>query len=96
MSSAQEPTTSNQKKNPSQKPIMTSSLSEDRYAALKDLDNIFKTSVELNAKTSSTPEPLPVAGLTNNGFGKNHNPFASDFNTNSQVRCSVTSFHYNK
>jgi hypothetical protein len=65
---------------------MSSSLSEDRYAALKDLDNIFKTSVELNTKTSSTPEPMPVVVPTNNGFGKNHNPFANDFNSSNQVR----------
>lgn len=70
---------------PAPKQVMSSSLQEDRYAALKDLDNIFKTSIELNTKPTA-PEPAP-APITN-GPVATHNPFASDFNATHQLNTS--------
>jgi hypothetical protein len=59
-----------------------SSQAEDKYAALKDLDNIFKTSVELNAKPAIEPEPFPSkpAAVPN----RTYNPFTADFGSSPQ------------
>ena len=88
-------------KNPN--PIMSShhhqqQQQEDRYAALKDLDNIFKSSVEVTPK-SNEPEPFqqhqqqqqqhqqpkPVA---NPAANRTYNPFSTDFSSSQQLNTS--------
>ena len=58
-------------------------LLEDRYAALKDLDNIFKSSVEVTAESDLQQQHV-VTSPTN----RTYNPFATDFNSTQQLNTS--------
>lgn len=72
---------------------------EDRYAALKDLDNIFKSSVELTPKANEPDpfqqqqhqqlhnhqQPKPVA---NQATHRTYNPFSTDFSSSQQLNTS--------
>ncbi len=76
------------------KPIMSSQQQqqEDRYAALKDLDNIFKTSVELTSKSNSDSEQHAkqptVGGVSSPSNRATYNPFATDFSSTQQLNTS--------
>jgi hypothetical protein len=67
-------------------PKLALSSQEDRYAALKDLDNIFKSSVEVTPKPSEHDQPKPNA-LTS-PTNRTCNPFATDFNSTQQLNTS--------
>lgn len=64
-------------------PKSAMSSQEDRYAALKDLDNIFKSSVEVTPK-SNEPEVAKPSAVTSPTF----NPFSTDFNSTHQLNTS--------
>ena len=72
------------------KPIMSTTQQEDKYAALKDLDNIFKTSVELSSKpVIGDPDPFQqVRPASNPSSNRTYNPFATDFASSQQLNTS--------
>jgi hypothetical protein len=64
-----------------------SSQQEDKYAALKDLDNIFKSSIEITSKPD--PEPFQSSkAATNPASGRTYNPFAADYSSSQQLNTS--------
>ena len=79
-----------QPKPEAKKPVMASQM-EDKYAALKDLDNIFKSSFELTSKPAigdTDPFPPPQKHVSVPASNRTYNPFAAEYSASPQPNTS--------
>lgn len=79
-----------QPKPEAKKPVMAAH-GEDKYAALKDLDNIFKSSFELTAKPvtgDAEPFPPPQKHVSVPASNRTYNPFAAEYSASPQPNTS--------